>query len=73
MCIICIEWEKERMTSREAMRAMGESITSKTDPETLEHLQELSDRILKKEIPTLDEDTQRAAEEEFIRNDVGDE
>jgi hypothetical protein len=61
------------MTSREAMRAMGESITSKTDPETLEHLQELSDRILKKEIPTLDEDTQRAAEEEFIRNDVGDE
>lgn len=47
MCIICIEWEKQRLTSKEAFRAIGEMMT----PQTQKHLEELSEKILQKEVP----------------------
>lgn len=47
MCIICMEWEKGKMTSREAFRAIGETMSSKTR----KHLEELSEKILSKEVP----------------------
>ena len=45
MCLICLEWEKGKMTSKEAMRAMGEST------ESTEHLLKLTERILDKDVP----------------------
>lgn len=47
MCIICLEWEKEKLTSKEAFRAIGEMMT----PDTQKHLEELSEKILSKEVP----------------------
>lgn len=47
MCIICIEWEKGKMTSKEAFRAIGETMS----PKTQKHLEELSEKIIQKEVP----------------------
>lgn len=52
MCIICQEWEKQRMTSKEAFRAIGEVLYGEKDPKKVEHLTDLSNRILEKEVPT---------------------
>ena len=49
MCIICIDWEKGKMTSREAMAAIGE-IIGNSDLEKTEHLINLSGRIVDKDV-----------------------
>ena len=49
MCIICTEWSKGKMTAKEAFRAIGETMNS--DLKQVEHLTELSDRIMDTEIP----------------------
>lgn len=51
MCAICIEWEKERLTSKEAFKAMGEVIGITEDENVIQHLQDLSEKIIAKEIP----------------------
>lgn len=59
MCIICTEWEKQKITSKEAFRAIGEMMT----PKTQKHLEELSEKILQKEVP--EPETNKDAEEAF--------
>lgn len=51
MCRICVEWELERMTAKEAFRAIGEEMLGKLDFKEQRHLEELSDRIMDKEVP----------------------
>lgn len=58
MCIICQEWEKQKLTSKEAFRAIGEMMT----PQTQKHLEELSEKILQKEVPTTESDSQADAD-----------
>jgi hypothetical protein len=45
--MLCVEWEKQKITSKEAFRAMGEMMI----PENQKHLEELSEKILSKEVP----------------------
>lgn len=52
MCVICVEWEKQKLTSKEAFKAIGEMM----NPKTQEHLEELSEKILAKEVPMPDTD-----------------
>lgn len=59
MCIICAEWEKGKMTSKEAFRAIGETMSTSTQ----KHLEELSEKILSKEVPLTE--TNAEAEEAF--------
>lgn len=59
MCMLCIEWEKQRITSKEAFKAIGEMMT----PQTQKHLEELSEKILQKEVPMVD--TDKDVEEAF--------
>lgn len=59
MCIICVEWEKQKLTSKEAFRAIGEMMTTQTQ----KHLEELSEKILQKEVPMAD--TNAEADEAF--------
>lgn len=53
MCNLCVEWEKGKLTAKEAMGAIGELIASGKDKE---HLVELSERILDKEVPISEND-----------------
>lgn len=50
MCIICTEWEKERLTTQEAFRALGEQIGTAKTAEEKQHYMDLSDQILKKDL-----------------------
>lgn len=59
MCIICLEWEKQKLTNKEAFKAIGEMI----NPQNQKHLEELSEKILTKEVPMAE--TNVAADEEF--------
>jgi hypothetical protein len=61
MCIICAEWEKGKMTAKEALRAIGETMNS--DPKQIGHLTELSDRIMDQEVPMNNRNEQ--AEKDF--------
>lgn len=69
MCIICTDWEKGKMTSKEAMGAIGEVIGN-ADLEKTGHLVKLSERIMNKEFP---EPTAQNAEldEEWERKNRG--
>lgn len=52
MCYLCIEYEKQRLTSKEAFNAIGEMISIAKDMEQIKHLEELSEKILQNEVPT---------------------
>jgi hypothetical protein len=54
MCIICIEWKKQKLTSREAFKAISEMM----NPQTQKHLEELSEKILQKEVPEVETNTE---------------
>jgi hypothetical protein len=54
MCIICQEWEKQKLTSKEVFRAIGEMMT----PENQTHLEQLSEKILQKEVPETESNQQ---------------
>ena len=58
MCILCTEWERERLTSKEAFRAIGEMISTSKDKDQVKHLKELSEKIIQKEVPLNDTDDQ---------------
>jgi hypothetical protein len=51
MCKICIDWEKGKMTSREALRAAGE-IMYGTNEKNAEHAAEVVEKIMAKEVPS---------------------
>ena len=48
MCRICVEWEKEKMTNKEALNAIGELLAD-SDEETKTHLFELVNRVIDEE------------------------
>lgn len=48
MCQICLEWEKEKMTNKEALNAIGE-LLSDSDEETKAHLFDLVNRVIDEE------------------------
>lgn len=66
MCIVCTEWEKGKLTNKEALRALGEM--GKEDPS---HIIEVASKIMDKEVPAgTDQDADMDAEWE--RNKGGD-
>lgn len=56
MCMICVEWQKQKMTAEEAFRAIGEIMNTTKDPKKINHLIKLSDTILNKEVPLSETD-----------------
>jgi hypothetical protein len=50
-CMICLEWQKGNMTSKEAYRAISEVVQSEEDEDIRNHLFQLSDKIIDKEMP----------------------
>lgn len=56
MCNICSDWEKGKMTSAEALRALGEMIDISADQKKPDyHYYEVVDKILDKEVPGSEE------------------
>lgn len=52
MCNVCESWKANKMTDKEAFRALGELInTVDAKSKDLEHYLEVSDKILDKEFP----------------------
>jgi len=52
MCVVCTDWNKGKMTDKEAFNALGEMINSADiKGKDLEHYLEVSDKILDKEFP----------------------
>lgn len=47
MCIVCILYEKGKLTKQEADRALTEIITESSDNKELIHAQEAVERIMK--------------------------
>lgn len=52
MCLICQEWEREKLTAKEAMRNIGEALMGAKEEEK-QHLIDLSGRIIDKEVPSV--------------------
>jgi hypothetical protein len=51
-CIICLEWQKELMSSKEALANIGEMIENPNNSEEdVLHLLELSNKIVDREVP----------------------
>ena len=55
MCVVCVNYNLGKMSSKEAFRAIGEIIRTEKDPQKIEHAMELSSSIMDDEIP-LDQD-----------------
>jgi hypothetical protein len=66
MCKICVDWEKGKMTSKEAMRAIGEVIGTVEGDEN-EHFIRLAEKIVNKEVPFKDADAELDGEWEKNR------
>lgn len=58
--MLCVEWEKGKMTSKEVMRAMGEMVAG--DSTKAKHLTDLAARILDKDLPVGQSDQDQDAE-----------
>lgn len=70
MCKICIDWEKGKMTSKEALRAAGE-IMYGTNEENAQHAADVVEKIMTKEVPSgSEQDAELDAE--YERNKGGD-
>jgi len=51
MCLLCVQWEKDKLTNEEAFGAIGEMLSTEKDEDKIKHLIELSGKILDKESP----------------------
>jgi hypothetical protein len=49
MCVVCLQWEKEKLTNREALGAIGELLDFSEDDSERTHLFGLVEKILGKE------------------------
>lgn len=61
MCLICVEWQAGKLTTKDAMRNLGESInvaTEEEDFEKVEHLVELSNKLMDADVPFEEQDEQ---------------
>lgn len=57
MCYFCAQYEKSKLTTKEAMNAIGELLQNETDQEKINHLLEVTNGILDKETPFDEWDT----------------
>jgi hypothetical protein len=72
MCLICTEWQKGNLTAKEAFRNLGEQLNvanDEDDHETVEHLLELSNKIMDAEVPYEERDMQSEAQMEDMLQD----
>lgn len=59
MCFVCSEWNKGKLTAKEALRNLGELIdATDEDSSDMRHYFQTVDRIIEEEIPTIEEDDQ---------------
>jgi hypothetical protein len=61
MCLICTEWQKGNLTTKEAFRNLGESLNVASDEEdhdAVEHLLEFSNKLMDAEVPFEESDEQ---------------
>ena len=49
--------EKEKMTAKETMSALKEMLEFETEEQVVEHLKQLADRVVSKEVPFSDWDS----------------
>lgn len=49
MCILCVEWERQRMTANEVRAAVGEIAKTDENPDVV-HLLEVLDKVTQSEI-----------------------
>lgn len=49
MCVVCFEYEKGKLTSKEAMDALVEMLESENDEDKVQHLFELANKIVDKD------------------------
>lgn len=53
VCMVCTDWLKGKMTSEEALRALGEMIHTKGEySEDSQHYLDIAGQILDKEVPS---------------------
>jgi hypothetical protein len=50
-CIICIEFEKGKLTAKEALANLGEMISEKSTEDEVKHYFEAANKIVDKEVP----------------------
>ena len=50
-CMLCVEYEKGKMTSKETLANIGEMIDSTDDEEKKANLFELADKVITKDMP----------------------
>lgn len=67
MCMLCVEWEKQKITSKEAFGAINEMLSASKDKEQVKHLSDLSERIISAEVPDVpvDEELEKSWSDEF--------
>lgn len=53
MCIVCLDWEKGKLTNKEAMKNLGEMLNSTKDDGIRDHLFGLSNKIIDSEFPPI--------------------
>jgi len=57
MCVICKEWQAGKLTSEEAVKALGEMINSQSIPKKEKtHYWKALDEIMEKEVPVTEAD-----------------
>lgn len=56
MCVVCLDWEKGKLTSKEALRNLGEMIQSSSKEEEAVHYFEVVEKIMDKEVPEVSSD-----------------
>ena len=57
MCQLCVEWERQKLTSREAFSAINEMLETSQDEDYIQHLIDLSEKIIDSEVPSNELDT----------------
>lgn len=58
MCIVCVEWQAGKLTNKEALRNLGEMISTQQDNS---HYYGVVDKIMEKELPSSDLDNEMDA------------
>jgi hypothetical protein len=69
MCLLCVQWEKEKMTSKETLSALGEMLDTEEDEKKREHLYDLADRVINKEVPYSDMNSDYLEDMDFELSD----
>lgn len=54
MCKVCVEWEAGKLTSKEALNALGEMMRAEEDEKKSNHYLRAVDKVLDKEVPMAD-------------------